>query len=128
MKGLTMESLVAGDLTINVVDEDTTMRLHWLGMSNDRQPEAILKPFFTTVMQHAIESKKSLALHFEKIDRFNSSTILSIIKVIQEARHKSVRLEVVYDPTRKWQRLSFDALRIFDRSDALFALRAMETA
>lgn len=123
-----MESLNAGDLKIDVVEADSAVRLHWLGMSNERQPEKILKPFFATVLQGATEGNKAVELHFEHIERFNSSTILCIIQLIQEARHKNIRLEVVYDPTRKWQRLSFDALRIFDKSDGLFALRPVGAA
>jgi hypothetical protein len=125
---MTMESLQAGDLKIDVVEADTALRLHWLGMSNERQPEKILKPFFATVLDGAGKSNKTIELHFENIERFNSSTILCIIQLIQEARHKNIRLEVVYDPSRKWQRLSFDALRIFDKADGLFALRPMGVA
>ena len=120
---MSMESLQAGDLKIDIVDADAAIRLHWLGMSNERQPEKILKPFFATVLDGAGKSNKAIELHFENIERFNSSTILCIIQLIQEARHKNIRLEVVYDPSRKWQRLSFDALRIFDKADGLFALR-----
>jgi hypothetical protein len=122
---VTIESLHAGDLKIDVVEMDSMLRLHWLGMSNERQPEKVLKPFFKVVLEGAVAGNKGVELHFEQIERFNSSTILCIIQLIQEARHKQVRLEVVYDPSRKWQRLSFDALRIFDKSDGLFALRPM---
>ena len=122
---MTIESLHAGDLKIDIVELDSTVQLHWLGMSNERQPDKVLKPFFATVLRGATEGNKGVELHFERIERFNSSTILCIIQLIQEARHKAIRLEVVYDPSRKWQRLSFDALRIFDKADGLFALRPM---
>jgi len=123
-----MESLRAGDLKIDIVEVDAAVRLHWLGMSNERQPEKVLKPFFATVLDNAGSTNKAVELHFEQIERFNSSTILCIIQLIQEARHRNIRLEVVYDPSRKWQRLSFDALRIFDKADGLFALRPMGDA
>lgn len=123
-----MDSLHAGDLMIDIVEADTALRLHWFGMSNERQPERVLKPFFATVLAAATASKRTIELHFEQIERFNSSTILCIIQLIQEARHKSIKLEVVYDPSRKWQRLSFDALRIFDKADGLFVLRPMGAA
>ena len=32
-----MESLRAGDLKIDIVEQDSAIRLHWLGMSNERQ-------------------------------------------------------------------------------------------
>jgi len=123
-----MESLRAGDLKIDIVEQDSAIRLHWLGMSNERQPEKVLKPFFATVLDGASTGNKAVELHFEQIERFNSSTILCIIQLIQEARHRNIRLEVVYDPSRKWQRLSFDALRIFDKADGLFVLRPMGVA
>ncbi|MDX2086787.1 MAG: hypothetical protein SFX73_03000 [Kofleriaceae bacterium] len=125
-----MDSLVAGDLRIEV-DETTdpkAIRLHWLGMSTDRQPEKVLAPFFAVVLQAVVEQTRVLELHFEKIERFNSSTILSIIQLIQAARNRTTPMVVVYDPTRKWQRLSFDALRIFDKKDGLFELRPAEAA
>ncbi len=121
-----MDNLQAGDLRIDVVEDDATMSLHWLGMSNERQPEKVLKPFFSTVLAAAITGNKTVVLHFEQIERFNSSTILCIIQLIQEARNRNIRLEAVYDQTRKWQRLSFDALRIFAKPDGLFTLRATE--
>ena len=31
-----MESLNAGDLKIDIVEQDNALRLHWLGMSNER--------------------------------------------------------------------------------------------
>ena len=121
-----MDNLQAGDLRIDVVEDDASMSLHWLGMSNERQPEKVLKPFFATVLAAANADNKTVVLHFEQIERFNSSTILCIIQLIQEARNRNIRLEAVYDQTRKWQRLSFDALRIFAKPDGLFTLRATE--
>jgi hypothetical protein len=121
-----MDSLQAGDLRIDVVEDDANLSLHWLGMSNERQPEKVLKPFFATVLDAAATQSKVVVLHFEQIERFNSSTILCIIQLIQEARNREIRLEAVYDQTRKWQRLSFDALRIFAKPDGLFTLRATE--
>lgn len=125
-----MESLVAGDLRIDVDEtaDPKAIRLHWLGMSTDRQPEKVLAPFFAVVLQAVVEQTRVLELHFEKIERFNSSTILSIIQLIQAARNRTTPMVVVYDPTRKWQRLSFDALRIFDKKDGLFELRPAEAA
>lgn len=123
-----MEDLHAGDLTINVVEDDTALSLFWLGMSNERQPELVLRPFFATVLADAAAGNKLVELHFERIERFNSSTILCIIQLIQEARNRQIRLEAVYDHNRKWQRLSFDALRIFSKGDGLFTLRNAEGA
>ncbi len=119
-----MDSLVAGDLRIDVVEisDPPTLRLDWFGISGDRQPDKILRPYFARVLDAASGTGRCLELHFESIERFNSSTILCIIQLIQEARKANVRLTLVYDASRKWQRLSFDALRIFDRKDGMFEL------
>lgn len=120
-----MESLSIGDLKIEVMEVDTPpeLRMHWLGKSNDRQPSKTLGPFFAIALAHAASRGAALTLHFEKLDHFNSSTITSMIQLIQEARSSKTRLAFVFDPTRKWQKLSFDALRVFVKADDLFELR-----
>jgi hypothetical protein len=63
--------------------------------------------------------KLPIELHFEKLEHFNSSTITSIIQLIQDSRARGVKLVLVYDEALKWQKLSFDALRVFARDDLL---------
>ena len=62
-------------------------------------------------------------MHFEKIEHFNSSTITALIKLIQVCRKSNVKLVDGLRPELKWQRLSFDALRVFEKNDDLFHLR-----
>jgi hypothetical protein len=116
-----MESLIAGDLRIDAFHTEATapIRLVWQGKSNDRQPGRLLTPYFRIALSAAAEGKVPVELHFEKLDHFNSSTITSIIQLIQDARSAAVRLVLVYDGTLKWQRLSFDALRVFAKDDLL---------
>jgi hypothetical protein len=38
-------------------------------------------------------------------------------------RAKNQRLCLVFDKTCKWQKMSFDALRIFEKADGLFTFR-----
>jgi hypothetical protein len=64
-------------------------------------------------------------MHFERIEHFNSSTITALIRLIQTARKAGVKLVMVYDQNLKWQRLSFDALRVFDKNNELFQLRSV---
>src|SRR4051794_11077148 len=114
-----MQSLSVGDLKINVdeIDEPRELRMRWEGKSNDRQPSKLLGPFFAEAVGLASASGAVLTMHFERLDHFNSSTITSIIQLIQECRGKKTRLAFVFDPTRKWQKLSFDALRVFVKAD-----------
>ena len=127
-----MEHLRAGDLTIEVVvGPDHVYRCTWKGKSNERNPPEILKPWFEALLAEvgatgasgSGSNRASVEMHFEKIEHFNSSTITALIRLIQLCRKTSVKLVMVYDQTLKWQRLSFDALRVFEKNDDLFHLR-----
>jgi hypothetical protein len=121
-----MHNLIAGDLKIDVVESGPRdpIVLVWSGKSNHREPNKILGPYLGGAITEAVERKVAIELHFEKVDHFNSSTVTSIIQLIQEARQKSVRLVFIYDQKLKWQKLSFDALRVFDKGDDLLQLRS----
>jgi hypothetical protein len=120
-----MEDLIAGDLKIQVVQRaPALLELLWTGKSNARNPTATLQPYFSQVLAVATEQKTALELHFEKLEHFNSSTITAIIQLIQEARTKSVKLTIVFDHAVKWQKLSFDALRVFSKGDGLLEFKS----
>jgi hypothetical protein len=124
-----MEDLVVGDLKIQVLSRPpSTLELLWTGRSNARNPTATLQPFFAQVLTAATEQKLSVELHFERLEHFNSSTITSIIQLIQEARAKGVKLVILFDHGVKWQKLSFDALRVFQKGDGLLELRPASAA
>jgi hypothetical protein len=119
-----MQSLIVGDLRIEAKDDAAhpAVQLLWKGKSNNRYPGDALAPYFRDVLAAADTRKVPLELHFEKLEHFNSSTITSIIQLIQDSRARSVKLVLVYDQALKWQKLSFDALRVFAR-DAMLELR-----
>jgi hypothetical protein len=120
-----MQSLIVGDLRIEAFEDEasTSLRLLWKGKSNNRHPGEALAPYFREVLAAADTRRVPLELHFEKLEHFNSSTITSIIQLIQDSRARAVKLILVYDQALKWQKLSFDALRVFARDD-LLELRA----
>jgi hypothetical protein len=118
-----MEPLIAGDLTIAVRAEPSeTLICDWTGKSNDRHPAKVIAPYLDALLAAAGQGG-GLEVHFEALDHFNSSTITVLIRLIQNARARGVRLVFVYDQSLKWQRLSFDALRVFDKGDQAFELR-----
>ncbi len=119
-----MDNLQSGDLAIEVSEADGALRCTWRGKSNERNPPEILRPWFDKLLAEVAEKKLSLEMHFEKIEHFNSSTITALIKLIQVCRKSSIKLIMVYDQSLKWQRLSFDALRVFEKNDDLFHLRS----
>lgn len=120
-----LESLTAGDLTIELADEPEVIRCVWRGRSNERRPSDLLVPYFERLLIAAQERGLPLHMHFEELDHFNSSTITSLIRLIQRARRHGVRLAMIYDQNVKWQRLSFNALRVFDRSDGMLEFRSI---
>ena len=127
-----MQGLIAGDLRIEempLVDgAASSIQLMWKGKSNNRNPGEVLTPYFREVLAAASRRKLPIELHFEKIEHFNSSTITSIIQLIQDARARSVKLILVYDHALKWQKLSFGALRVFVNKDDLLELRPARPA
>jgi len=124
-----MENLIADDLTIEVSEAEAPapLTLVWKGKSDDRYPGKVLGPYFGRVLARAEERKSSVEMHFEKLDHFNSSTIAAVIRFIQDARQRGVKLVLVYNQQLKWQKLSFDALRVFAKDD-LLELRPTPTA
>jgi hypothetical protein len=121
-----VEPLTAGDLTIDVAPAtDAALLCTWKGRSNDRQPGKVLNPYFESLLAEAAAAKIALEMRFEGLDHFNSSTITVLIRLIQNARTRSVPLIFVYAAELKWQRLSFEALRVFDKGDKAFELRTV---
>ncbi len=119
-----MDNLQSGDLAIEVSEAEGALRCVWKGKSNERNPPEILRPWFDKLLAEVTEKKLAIEMHFEKIEHFNSSTITALIKLIQVCRKTSIKLVMVYDQSLKWQRLSFDALRVFEKNDDLFHLRS----
>ena len=116
-----MHDLKAGDLTI-AVTAGTPLRLDWRGRSTDRQPEIVLAPFFRQALDAAGDGG-AMELHFEALDHFNSSTITAIIGLVAQARARGIKLALTYDPSLRWQKLSFEALGVFKKDDGLLELR-----
>jgi hypothetical protein len=121
-----MDDLISGDLKIAVRNgaPGSAIEMHWTGRSNDRQPARALVPFFQSVFAQAAAESKPVELHFERIDYFNSSTVTVLIQLIQEARAKALRLDIVYDAALRWQRMSFDALKALTAKDENIRLRS----
>jgi hypothetical protein len=117
--------LVAGDLTLATrPDRLDAIEIVWIGKSNDLYPGKLLMPYLHTALSEAAERVLPIEMRFDELEHFNSSTITLLIQFIQEARQRGVRLAMVYNPAVKWQKLSFNALRVFTR-DAWLELRSV---
>lgn len=119
-----MQMLAAGDLTIEAKDEGSRLSLTWLGKSIARDPAGILFPYMSTAFAAAAARRVPLELRLDRLSHLNSSTMTALVELIQDARDHGVLLVLVYDGRQRWQRVSFEALRIFVEQD-LFELRSV---
>jgi hypothetical protein len=115
--------LRAGSLVIDVEDRGADgPRVVWQGKSSDRHPETVLEPFFATLVEECAARGVSMEMRFERLHHFNSSTIGYLIKLIQDMRARTVPLVIYFDHALLWQKLSFEALRVFSK-DKLLQIR-----
>lgn len=101
------------------------IRVVWRGKSDDVHPARFLTPHFQALMEDAARLGVPIEMRFEELEYINSSTLSALAQLIRECRTKTIKLWMVYDPERKWQKLSFDALRVFLTSDNTLELRAL---
>ncbi len=104
-------------------DGATPVCLVWKGVSSDVEPGEGLGQYLTEVLKEAIASARGVEMRFDGMEYASSSTLASIIAFTQEALEAGVKLRYVFDRTRRWQKLSFDALRVFDTGEGLLELK-----
>lgn len=121
-----MEPLVFGELTIEPRTQPDAIDLYWRGRSLERHPAATIVPYIAEIVSSAKQQGKLVRMHFETIELMNSSTITAVIHVIREARTHGAPLEIRYDATMDWQRLSFHALTVLVHDDGLLKLVGVE--
>jgi hypothetical protein len=107
-----VETVVLGDLTAQL-DAGTSglLRVSLTGKSASREAGKVLAPLFDQALASARSEGRALELRFEKLEYFNSSTIAALVQFIRVTQESAVPLTIVYDPSQKWQAMSFDALR-----------------
>jgi hypothetical protein len=125
-----VQPLASDGLTIELLDakaaSEGAIKFVWKGRSVARNPGELLVPYFQRVFQEAADrGPVPVEMHFEVMEHFNSSTVGALIHLIQDARGRRVPLIFVYDQRLKWQKLSFDAMRVFVRSDGLLQMRSV---
>ena len=111
------EEFTCNALTLEVVEEDDSISVQWLGKSSDRDPGKFITPILSSMLERGGNGTKRIVLDFQKLLYLNSSTITPIIRLLDEARRGSHRITVTYQKATKWQDLSFSALQIFKTKD-----------
>lgn len=107
-----METIQLEDLTAKIDRSHAgSLRVLLSGRSASREAGKTLSPLFDRVLAEAKSGSLGLALHFERLEYFNSSTIAALVQFIRAVHERGVALTVVYDGKQRWQAMSFDALR-----------------
>ena len=123
-----MQGLVLGDLKVDADDSAPgRISLHLSGSSNSRDPSTGLRPFFSVMLAQAAAKSLSLELHFEKLSHFNSSTIATLLRFIEDARAKQVKLAIFYDGSLRWQAHNFQALGPLVRKDGMLTIQRIDS-
>lgn len=117
------EQVVYDTLRIEITESDEELRLDWCGKSNDRHPERLLGPLMVQVLQRC-EDGRALVLDFHAMEYMNSSTFTPVVKMLEQACRGVQRVRLEYSAARKWQALSFSALKSFETSDGRVSVHA----
>lgn len=118
------EALTSGELVIEPgpPSADGSLVLVWKGRSTDRQPWRAILPYATVWLEKALHQGVGLAMHFDALEHMNSSTITAIVQIVREAKTRGTRVSIHYDDSKRWQKLGFEALRVFETPEKLLAL------
>jgi hypothetical protein len=117
------ETLTDKALSIDLTETDQEIRLRWRGKSTEREPGQFLMPILLRALERGHSGKKQVILDFSEMEYMNSSTFSPLVKILGEAAKGAHRVLVEYSQGRKWQSLSFSALKAFETTDSRIALR-----
>jgi hypothetical protein len=113
-----------GELSLEAQQGVGELRLVWRGRSADREPGRFLLPVLLQLVERCRRSSSRLCLDFSSLEYMNSSTFTPVVKAIDEARRAHVPLVLEYSLAKKWQALSFSALRTFETPDGSVSVLA----
>lgn len=124
-----VEQFKSGELVIDCHQpKPEIIRLDWKGRSAARRPEEALSPFLQSVLERAQNNHASIEMHFASLEFFNSSTVAVLVQFLHKARAAGVKLSFLYLPTVRWQKLSFEALRVFEQLDRMVQVIPLQAA
>jgi hypothetical protein len=114
-----MHGLALGDLNIDVQELPGKLVQVWKGSSNLRDPASGLRPFLELAVAEAATRKLQLECHFEDLGHFNSSTVATLLRFIEKAGQKNVKLILFYNGSQRWQGHNFEAIALLNRTGSL---------
>src|SRR5512133_2780658 len=87
--------VVLGELTVRAErDGEDVLGVRLTGKSASRDAGRELQPVFERLLQTASDDRRSLVLHFERLEYFTSSSIAALVLFIRTAHHAGVSVVV----------------------------------
>ncbi len=112
-----VETFTSSMLTIEVEETQTEINIRFKGKSTERDPSDFISPILTESLNNSIKFGKMVILNFLELEYMNSSTITPVIRTVEKANDMNSSVSIQYKKSKKWQDLSFSALKIFETRD-----------
>jgi hypothetical protein len=112
-------------LSIEVIEQETTIDVKWEGKSIDREPGKFISPILVKVLEMASALNKRIFMDFQSLSYMNSSTITPIIKILDRAQKGMTQITITYQKALKWQELNFTALEVFRTEDNRLEIKGL---
>ena len=122
---MTPEKYTNKDLSIEVVQNATSIDVKWDGKSIDREPGKFISPILVKVLEMAGTMNKRITMDFQDLLYMNSSTITPIIKILDRAKKGMTKITILYRKSLKWQELNFSALEVFRTDDNRLEIKGL---
>jgi len=102
-------------LVVEVTESPAEILFQFRGKSVDRDPGGFLTPLLQESLGKA--GARRIVLNFVDLEYMNSSSVTPIIKLLNEIKAGTQSIRVVFAKAKKWQELSFSALKVFQTRD-----------
>lgn len=112
-------------LTIEVIENESTIDVNWEGKSIDREPSKFVSPILVKVLEMASALNKRIIMDFQSLSYMNSSTITPIIKILDRVKNGMTKITITYQKKLKWQELNFSALEVFRTEDNRLEIKGL---
>lgn len=112
-------------LSIEVIENQTSIDVKWDGKSIDREPSKFISPILVKVLEMASTMNKRITMDFQSLSYMNSSTITPIIKILDRAKKGMTKITILYRKSLKWQELNFSALEVFRTDDNRLEIKGL---
>ena len=102
------------ELKIKTLVTGSAVSLVWSGISEMRNPETVLTPFFNDLLKTL--TGKSLIIDFRAFEFMSSATHAPILQFIKSLSQNQIQTRVIYNNSLEWQRVSFRCMKVLFRS------------